>query len=142
MPLTDAAIVNAKPKARAYKLADGAGMYLLVRPGGAKYWRLKYHYAGKEKLVSLGVYPEVSLTQARSARDWARGVLESGNNPSDVKRGARERPRAAGTGVRMTLGTKGALTIKTPSLIVRLAGPQTDALRELLLGNKPLEAKC
>ena len=58
--LTDAAIRNAKPKATAYKLADGGGMYLLVTPKGQRWWRFDYRHAGKRNTVSLGVYPDVA----------------------------------------------------------------------------------
>jgi integrase len=82
MPLTDTGIKNSKPKEKLYKLADGKGMYLEVRPNGARYWRLKYRFAGKEKRISLGVYPEVSLKEARIKRDDARKLLEKGVDPS------------------------------------------------------------
>lgn len=64
MKLNARQIDTAKPKEKAYKLADGGGLYLLVKPGGGEYWRLKYRVAGKEKLLALGVYPEVTLADA------------------------------------------------------------------------------
>lgn len=82
MSLTNTAIKNAKPKEKLYKLADGKGMYLEVRPSGARYWRLKYRFAGKEKRISLGVYPDVSLKDARIKRYDARKLLEKGVDPS------------------------------------------------------------
>ncbi|ELC33154.1 hypothetical protein WCU_00068 [Escherichia coli KTE15] len=60
MKLNARQIDTAKPKEKAYKLADGGGLYLLVKPGGGEYWRLKYRVAGKEKLLALGVYPDVT----------------------------------------------------------------------------------
>ncbi|MFZ3322740.1 MAG: integrase arm-type DNA-binding domain-containing protein [Usitatibacter sp.] len=84
--LTDRAVQNAKPKAAAYKLTDGRGMYLLVKPDGAKYWRLKYRYAGKEKLLSLGVYPDVKLKSARTKRDAAREQVAAGLDPSVARK--------------------------------------------------------
>lgn len=75
MALKDIAVRNAKPADRPYKMADGGGLYLLVNPNGSKWWRLKYRYAGKEKLLALGVYPEVSLSDARGERDKARHLL-------------------------------------------------------------------
>ena len=63
--LTEAAIRQAKPKDKSYRLPDGNGMYLEVMPTGAKYWRLKYRYDGKEKRLAFGVYPTVTLTKAR-----------------------------------------------------------------------------
>lgn len=71
---------------KAYKLADGGGMYLLVKPNGSKYWRLKYRFAGKEKMLSIGVYPDVSLADAREKRKEARKTLASGGDPGEVKK--------------------------------------------------------
>ena len=86
MQLTDRQIRNAKPKDKPYKLTDGDGMFLFVHPNGSKYWRMKYRFVGKEKLLALGVYPDVSLADARERRDQARKVLAAGNDPSDVKK--------------------------------------------------------
>ena len=85
MKLTASTVKSAKPSAKPYKLADGAGMYLLVHPSGAKYWRLKYRIAGKEKLLALGVYPEVSLAEARIRRDNARLLIRDGRDPGVAK---------------------------------------------------------
>ncbi|MBK9161257.1 MAG: integrase arm-type DNA-binding domain-containing protein [Nitrosomonadales bacterium] len=85
MKLTATAIVKAKPEAKPYKLGDGGGLFLLVQPNGSKYWRLKYRHAGKEKLLALGVYPDVSLKDARARRDDARKLLANGSDPSAVK---------------------------------------------------------
>jgi hypothetical protein len=65
MPLTDTAIRNAKPEERPYSLADGGGLSLLVQPTGGKWWRLRYRFDGKAKMLSVGVYPDVSLKDAR-----------------------------------------------------------------------------
>jgi integrase len=89
MPLTDAAVRNAKPQNKPYKLADGDGMFLYVHPSGSKYWRLKYRFAGKEKLLALGVYPEVSLGDARERRAQARKALDGKNDPGEVKKEAK-----------------------------------------------------
>jgi len=85
LKLTASTVKSAKPSAKPYKLADGAGMYLLVHPCGAKYWRLKYRIAGKEKLLALGVYPEVSLAEARIRRDNARLLIRDGRDPGVAK---------------------------------------------------------
>jgi hypothetical protein len=66
MKLTARQISTAKPQDKPYKLSDGGGMYLLVNPNGSRYWRLKYRYAGKEKLLALGVYPDVTLADAET----------------------------------------------------------------------------
>ena len=86
MPLTDVAIRNAKPREKAYKLTDGNGMFLHVQPTGSRYWRMKYSFAGKEKLLALGVYPEISLAEAREKRADARKQILDGRDPSLVKR--------------------------------------------------------
>ncbi len=85
MKLTASKVKSVKPSAKAYKLADGAGMYLLVHPSGAKYWRLKYRFAGKEKLLALGVYPAVSLAEARIRRENARSLIRDGRDPGVAK---------------------------------------------------------
>ncbi|WP_449412594.1 tyrosine-type recombinase/integrase [Pandoraea soli] len=86
MSLTDTAIKNAKPASKAYKLFDGGGLFLLVTPAGQKYWRLKYRHAGKEKLLALGVYPEISLAAARKSREEAREGLTQGADPNTAKK--------------------------------------------------------
>ncbi|MCP5019073.1 MAG: integrase arm-type DNA-binding domain-containing protein [Ketobacter sp.] len=85
MPLTALAVKQATPKESDYKLTDGGGMYLLVSKKGGKYWRLKYRFAGKEKVLALGVYPSVSLEQARQERDKAKKLLPN-TDPNSVKR--------------------------------------------------------
>jgi integrase len=90
MPLTDKAIKAAKPREKPYKMADGHGMFLLVRPDGSKYWRLKYRFEGKEKLLALGVYGDapgnISLKEARDARDDTRKLLRDDQDPSEVRK--------------------------------------------------------
>lgn len=80
--LTNTEIKNAKPKDKSYKMADSQGLYLLVRPNGSKHWHLKYRVGGKERKLSFGGYPEVSLADARQAKDAARAELRSGIDPS------------------------------------------------------------
>ncbi len=87
--LSDAQARNAKPKSKPYKIADGEGLFLLIMPSGSKYWRLKYHFAGKEKVLALGVYPEISLTDARDRRSQARKVLAAGKDPGEAKKEAK-----------------------------------------------------
>ena len=70
--LTDARIRTTRPGASIRKLSDGKGMYLAVKPNGAKLWRLKYRHGGKERVYSIGAFPEVGLADARGARDQAR----------------------------------------------------------------------
>lgn len=82
MPLTDTAIRNAKPMTKTQRLHDGGGMYLELSPAGGKWWRWKYRFLGKEKRLSLGTYPDVTLAAARALRDEARRLLASGIDPS------------------------------------------------------------
>lgn len=85
MTLTVTKINSSKPLDKQYKLSDSGGLYLLVHPNGSKYWRLKYRYARKEKVLALGKYPGVSLAQARLKRDEAKRHLLEGFDPSAVK---------------------------------------------------------
>lgn len=85
MPLTDAAIRNLKPRDKPYKVSDFEGLFLLVKPSGSRLWHQKYRIDGKEKLLALGSYPEVTLAQARLAKDAARALLAVGKDPSEVK---------------------------------------------------------
>lgn len=86
MPLTDTKARNAKPKSKQYKLFDNDGLFLLVVPAGGKWWRFKYRFGGKEKLLSLGTYPEVSLAMARERRDEARRQVADGIDPSQARK--------------------------------------------------------
>jgi integrase len=86
MSLSDAKVRNAKPKTKPYKIADGEGLFLFITPAGGKYWRLKYFLAGKEKLLALGVYPEITLADARERRAQARKLLANGTDPGDAKK--------------------------------------------------------
>lgn len=91
---TDAAIRNAKPEAKAYKMAAGQGMFLLVNANGSKLWRLKYRYNGKEKTLSFGAYPDVSLSQARLKREQARQQIADGIDPSALIKEQRQQAKA------------------------------------------------
>ncbi|MDE9494801.1 tyrosine-type recombinase/integrase [Xenorhabdus bovienii] len=86
MKLTDLAIKRAKPKEKAYTLADSNGLSLLIDTNGSKGWRYRYQYAGKTKMISLGVYPVVTLTEARTKRDEARKLVANGINPSEARK--------------------------------------------------------
>lgn len=86
MKLNARQVDAAKPREKAYKLADGAGLYLEVVPSGSRYWRMKYRFNGKEKRMAFGVYPAVSLAQARALRDEAKKKLAEGIDPSFAKK--------------------------------------------------------
>ena len=95
MPLTDTAIKKAKPGIKPVKLSDGKGMYLLVNPAGSKLWRWKYRVLGKEKVMSLGAYPDVSLAQARDGVDKARKILAAGEDPMAIRKADKVATRTA-----------------------------------------------
>ncbi len=84
--LSDAQVKAAKPKDKRYFMADTGGLYLEVAPAGGKWWRFRYTFGGKRKMLSLGVYPEVSLKKAREGRDQARVLLASGSDPQATKK--------------------------------------------------------
>lgn len=92
--LTDTAVRNAKPGSKAVKLFDGGGLYLEVAPAGGKWWRLKYRHGGKEKRISLGVYPDVSLKDARERRDEARKLIANGIDPSKTRQDGKAEAKA------------------------------------------------
>ncbi|KUR78806.1 integrase arm-type DNA-binding domain-containing protein [Novosphingobium sp. Fuku2-ISO-50] len=96
MALSDMAIRKAKPREKVYKLTDSLGLYLQINPGGSKLWRLKYRVDGKEKKLSIGAYPEFSLSEARRRRDEAREQLATGKDPSGEKQKDKLRSRAEG----------------------------------------------
>ena len=82
MTLSATAVRNAKPRNKAFKLSDGGGLFLFVAPNGGRYWRMGYRYDGKQKVLSFGVFPDVSLADARELRDRARKLLAKGIDPS------------------------------------------------------------
>jgi integrase len=86
MPLTDLAIRKAKPTDKPIRISDEKGLYLEVSPSGGKLWRLKYRFDGKEKRLALGIYPDVSLADARQRRDDARKILANSADPGEVRK--------------------------------------------------------
>lgn len=89
IPLTDLQISKTKPREKQYKLFDGGGLFLIVTPTGGKWWRFQYRYNGKEKLLSFGTYPEISLSEARRCREEARTQVATGINPSELRKAAK-----------------------------------------------------
>ncbi len=89
MPRTDSAVRSAKPRVKAFRLFDAGGLYLEINPTGGKWWRWKYRIGGKEKRLSLGVYPDVSLKSARENRDAVRRQLSAGIDPGQARKAAK-----------------------------------------------------
>lgn len=87
--LTDTSIRKTKPTDKPLKMSDGGGLYLLVKPDGSRYWRMKYRFEGKEKLLAFGVYPTVTLADARQRREDARKLLANGGDPGAIKKAAK-----------------------------------------------------
>ena len=84
--LSDTKIRSLKPREKAYKVSDDRGLYLLVNPNGSRWWRFKYYFGGKERGISLGVYPDVPLKYAREQREEARQLVARGIDPSVQRR--------------------------------------------------------
>ncbi|WP_308726938.1 Arm DNA-binding domain-containing protein [Burkholderia multivorans] len=97
MPLTDTQVRNARYNAdgTGNRLSDGGRMYLQIAKSGSKYWRMNYRFAGKDKTLALGVYPDVSLAAARKKRDDAREKLAAGMDPGEAKRSEKRAVRLA-----------------------------------------------
>jgi integrase len=96
MPLKDVAVRNAKPSAKSRKLSDGGGLHILIQPTGSKLWRLAYRFAGKQKTLALGVYPVVSLEEARRLRDEAKKLLARSIDPSVQRKADKQAGKDSG----------------------------------------------
>jgi integrase len=95
MPLTDTSIKAFRPKSKPYREFDSGGLYLEIAPGGGKWWRLKYRFQGREKRISLGIYPAIGLKDARSRRDEAKELLAKGIDPGEQKKADKAATQAA-----------------------------------------------
>jgi hypothetical protein len=93
MPLTDVFCRNAKPSEKPQKISDGGGLFLLIEPRGSKLWRLAYRFHGKQKTLSLGIYPAVSLKDARDHRYRAKELLARGIDPGEHKKQEKRKKR-------------------------------------------------
>ncbi|MEQ1525618.1 MAG: Arm DNA-binding domain-containing protein [Gallionella sp.] len=124
-----------QPSVRPFKLTDGRGLYLLVMPNGSKYWQLAYRFTRKQKTLSLGVYPKISLEAARAGRDEARRILANGGNPMEAKRAAIKLKREkVNVPPAFQLSMRGdALTIQTKGETLMLTTEQTAAIRSFLI---------
>ena len=99
MPLSDTAIRGARPGAKPVKLSDGGGLYLLLTPTGSRLWRLKYRFAGKEKLLALGTYPTVTLKDARDRREEAHKKLAAGYDPGEARKAQKRAEKDQATNI-------------------------------------------
>jgi hypothetical protein len=95
MPLNDTQIRKLKPKEKPYKVSDFEGLYFTVTPTGSKLWHMKYRIDAREKRLSFGIYPKVTLAQARSLRDEAKALLANGTDPGVAKQEQKQRRSAA-----------------------------------------------
>jgi hypothetical protein len=108
MALTEFEVKYAAKRGKPYKLADGGGLHVFVQPNGSKLWRMKYRFAGKEKLPSFGKYPDVSLVAARARRNEARELLAQGQDPGVQRGGGAPALRdLRDDGTRMAQSTRG-----------------------------------
>lgn len=124
-----------QPIARPFKLTDGRGLYLLVMPNGSKYWQYRYRFDGKQKTLTLGVYPKISLEAARAGRDEARRILANGGDPMEAKREAIKQRRAKVSipPAFQLLMAGDALTIQAYGETLTLTPEQTVAVRAFLI---------
>jgi hypothetical protein len=136
MPLSDEVVRNFKQNDKTVRLFDGGGMYLEVSPTGRKWWRLKYRFAGKENRLSLGIYPDVSLADARKRRDNFRALLSEGIDPSEYAKMEKAAQRADEArqiaATRFDLDDVGALSFRFGKHRVALTSAETAKLRDFL----------
>ncbi len=141
-PLTDADCYAATPADKRQTMFDGGGLYLCVEQSGGKLWRMKYRFGGKEKLLSFGKYPDVSLNDARELREEARKLLAEGIDPAEVKRNKRRSIREdQDISVRFLIDNNGALSFDTGVKCLALTKEESDELRAFLSETQTVAAK-
>jgi len=133
------------PRATPYKVTDGKGLYLLIQPNGARYWRFRYRWAGKQNTLSCGVYPEVTLDEARSRRDAFRAILAQDANPSEHTKAERaelkdEKARQE-SAMRFMLDNDGALYFRLGNRRLTLTPAETLQLRSFLDATRNLNSE-
>lgn len=145
MSLSDTAIKNAKPGNKTARLHDSGGLYLEISPAGGKWWRFKYRYCGKEKRLSLGVYPDVLLAEARARRSSYRALLAGGIDPSEhvkmekAAQRADEARQIAST--RFNIDNDGALSFRFGNRRMVLTPAETVELRDFLDATRAVTSK-
>src|ERR1019366_7343373 len=105
MALTELEVKKAKATDKPQKMADSGGMYLLIQTSGSKCWRMDYRFAGKRKTLAIGIYPDVTLTQARERREDARKLLANGGDPSAIKKAAKQKSQKSFQEISNTFAT-------------------------------------
>ena len=136
-PLTETQIENAPTTSKQGRLYDGGGLYLMTAPTGTNLWRFKYRFEGKEKLISFGAYPDVSLSDARKLRNDSRQLLAIGYDPSAVRRDEREKEKAVEASVngvpsvRVLMG--GGVEIWKGRVVMRLTDGEAQFVSDLLI---------
>jgi Arm DNA-binding domain len=146
MTLTENIIRNSVHSVKPVKLNDGHGLFLLLTPAGGKWWRFRYRFGGKQKMLSMGVYPEVSLKKARNRRDVARKLLADDIDPGEN----RKQERAARlneavlqlSATRFTLGSDGALSFILGKRYLALTPAETSELRHFLEATRDVLPKA
>lgn len=153
MPLTTEQIDSAQPgvtpdgrkTVKSYKMGDSGGLFLEVPPTGTKRWRLKYRFGRKEKRISLGLYPAVSLAEARENRDLFRAMLADGTDPSEHQKRKRSDQIAAEArqiaATRFVLGNDGALSLRLGKRLLTLTPAETTELRAFLDATRAVTPK-
>lgn len=147
-PLTEARIREARTRGKPFKLSDARGLFLLVAPAGGKWWRFRYRFGGKHKSLSMGVYPETSLEDARNRRDEARRLLSRGIDPGAVRR--EDKARQAGellamknsSTVQVSVALDGAVEIWKGRAVVRLTSSKAREVNDLLTRISSRERSC
>lgn len=138
--LTDTEVRNAKPAAKAYKLADTGNLHLYVPPTGSKVWRVRYRYGGKENILTLGAYPQISLQAARRARDEAKELLQEGRDPAQEKK-AKKLATVASAGHTFRAIATDWYNMQRPTWTEKHAADVLDSLERLVfpeLGDLPI----
>jgi hypothetical protein len=138
-PLTDEKIAALQPQSALYKIGDGRGLYLVVRPLGSKRWRMIYKRQGKTTSVSFGDYPSTSLSAARQRRDESLQLIANGKDPVEVKREESRQAReiqAKLPKLRFSMTSESGIVIENTRNRLILTPIQTLALREFLMPAK------
>lgn len=135
--VSEAALLAAEPRSKPYKLTAGRGVFLLVRPNGAKWWRVAVRRNGLCTTLSLGTFPQTSLSEAMAERDLIYSQARMGIDPAAARRAAREGSTLGqGAAFSIALSTDGALSVTVDKVILHLTRYQTDAIRSALLATR------